>query len=560
MKKVNGIKILIRNLIIGSLFFLLLAGFIARIMYTIFAISYHDNQLKTYQGLKEEFKINSTYDNHMLPSRTVSDEELLNELTFFLCSMADADSFDSIYNYGCIIDADTGKIVRDTKRAYFAFNDNEIDPENATLKEAAAGCPIYWINTNNINADPIKYAPGTSYSCGTMENFNAENFTSCKDMYITSRNDIKYMGDLPSSYKISSNYLTTIFHPVTEFSFFDSVDTAEHTKLYYIYYYSLNKNWATKGLAPFSTTSDINMNNYINDLCKYDTTTDDFVYITNEEGETFAAVMKDGKITYYGETTEIVNVNKVLVDFILRILLITIMTIVFVATILEYFKKKSTYNQYQYRKVLMDSMAHDLKSPLMSMSGYAENLKENVHTEKREYYADSIINNIQYLNKIINDDLEISRLDSMNKKLEKEDCDFITLLEEKLDHYQNDIDTKKISVEVSGTFPLQADVNMMGIVAENLITNCIHYCNENGVIEIKNERKHLIISNTTDIPYKGHLKELWEPFIKGDTSRSGRNGTGLGLAIVSKILDRHKLKYKLSYNQNEKKFACRIRK
>ena len=54
-------------------------------------------------------------------------------------------------------------------------------------------------------------------------------------------------------------------------------------------------------------------------------------------------------------------------------------------------KDRKAYEMNEYRRNLTASLAHDLKSPLMAISGYAENLRDNIHTEKRAAYADSII-------------------------------------------------------------------------------------------------------------------------------------------------------------------------
>ncbi|MBQ9488552.1 MAG: hypothetical protein IJU80_01315, partial [Lachnospiraceae bacterium] len=66
------------------------------------------------------------------------------------------------------------------------------------------------------------------------------------------------------------------------------------------------------------------------------------------------------------------------------------------------------------------------------------------------------------------------------------------------------------------------------------------------------------VQNTTDIEYKGSLKKLWEPFVRGEDSRTGR-GTGMGLAIVANVLDRHSWKYQLKYDKEKKLFLCLVK-
>ena len=59
-------------------------------------------------------------------------------------------------------------------------------------------------------------------------------------------------------------------------------------------------------------------------------------------------------------------------------------------------------------KSLINSMAHDLKSPLMVMQGFCENLAENVHKEKKEYYAEQVLNNANYLNELMDKNVNLS--------------------------------------------------------------------------------------------------------------------------------------------------------
>ena len=67
-----------------------------------------------------------------------------------------------------------------------------------------------------------------------------------------------------------------------------------------------------------------------------------------------------------------------------------------------------------------------------------------------------------------------------------------------------------------------------------------------------------MIQNQTDIEYQGNLKKLWEPFVRGEESRTGK-GTGLGLSIAANVLDRHGWRYSLEYDKETHLFTCRIR-
>lgn len=75
----------------------------------------------------------------------------------------------------------------------------------------------------------------------------------------------------------------------------------------------------------------------------------------------------------------------------------------------RYMKAKSAYDMKCYRIETTNAMAHDLKTPLTAISGYAENLLSQVQVDKREYYAKAILSNIEYMDQMIHDILELSK-------------------------------------------------------------------------------------------------------------------------------------------------------
>ena len=228
---------------------------------------------------------------------------------------------------------------------------------------------------------------------------------------------------------------------------------------------------------------------------------------------------------------------------------------------IEYSRKKYLLMTAEYREILMDSMAHDLKSPLMAISGYTENLRDILESSSGKklglHYADQILDNVNYMNSIVKKNAEILKYDRQTKKVIRKPVKLNELFEDTLNRYQGEIQKKKLTVTMSGELTEKGDEALLQKVAENLITNAIHYTPDSGKIEILFVKHQFTISNTTDIPYTGNLKKLWEPFVRGDDSRTGR-GTGLGLAIVANILDRHRWKYRLKYDSSNKTFLCTV--
>ena len=224
--------------------------------------------------------------------------------------------------------------------------------------------------------------------------------------------------------------------------------------------------------------------------------------------------------------------------------------IALLVTFIKYRKLLYFYRLDDYRKTLMNSMAHDLKTPLASLMGYAENLKENVQTEKREHYAGAIYENAEYMNGIIMDVLDLSKMEDSGGKLHRENINLIGLCEELKSQFAPMLEEKKLSLETEGKFNRRVDKTMMKRAMENLLTNAIKYTKEGGMIRIYSKHvpfsEKLIFENGPVSKIQTKTNKLWEPFVKGDESRSEKNGTGLGLSIVNSVLSLNRLKGKLS--------------
>ena len=213
-----------------------------------------------------------------------------------------------------------------------------------------------------------------------------------------------------------------------------------------------------------------------------------------------------------------------------------------------YRKEKYNYSIRSYQNHLMDVMSHDLRTPLMVMSGYAENLREEANEDKREYYIDAILKNTGYMNRIIARNLELSGIEDKDIKKNYTQLEIVSMLEEALKEQQAAFEERKISLRFSGRFEIKGSEPMMKTTMENLVSNLIKYTTDGGEIIVAGEEKTLSIRNTTEESF-GNPKLLWEPFVRGDESRSNQNGTGLGLSIIQSILLRHKLKYKLDFRE-----------
>lgn len=207
------------------------------------------------------------------------------------------------------------------------------------------------------------------------------------------------------------------------------------------------------------------------------------------------------------------------------------------------------YEKLEYQKKLTSSLAHDLKSPLTVVSGYVENLEANLFPEKREMYIQGIEENVNYMNDIITNILELSRLQEKRGGLQMAQISLSNICNAIIAKYKSDIDRKALTFKLTGDATIECNKISMERAFDNLINNAIAYTPQGEVVEISIDNTEIIFRNPYDAPITCKTEELSEPFVKGDISR-GNHGTGLGLSIVKEIMDIHKFVMKISKDNN----------
>lgn len=217
-----------------------------------------------------------------------------------------------------------------------------------------------------------------------------------------------------------------------------------------------------------------------------------------------------------------------------------------ICALIAYFRYnnlKNRWSQENFRRRLTNTMAHDLKSPLMAISGYAENLKENVCPEKRDYYNEEILKCVDYMNGIVADMLDLERLEQtsvlLNAASSAEEVDVEALLQKLAANYQERIHRKKIRFSLEGKHTLTGDSKMLFRAFDNLFSNAVNYTPEGNEIRVDLSADRLTMTNTGVSMSKEMCRDAFEPFVKEDKARSNQRGSGLGLSIAKQIFDAH---------------------
>ncbi|MBR1823513.1 MAG: HAMP domain-containing histidine kinase [Ruminococcus sp.] len=193
---------------------------------------------------------------------------------------------------------------------------------------------------------------------------------------------------------------------------------------------------------------------------------------------------------------------------------------------------KADYAFEDYQKDLTNNLAHDLKTPLAAIGGYAENLMEMAEDEKQQKYLRSILDNVAYTDSMISKTLE---LNSGNvKKPEKTKFNMRQLAESALEKYRVQLDERGIETAVDSDMDVDTDKDLMTSAVENLVSNAVKYTRNDGEIKIKMNKGEFKITN--DVSEKIDTHDLTKPFVRGDKNRSGRSGSGLGLSIADRSL------------------------
>lgn len=199
------------------------------------------------------------------------------------------------------------------------------------------------------------------------------------------------------------------------------------------------------------------------------------------------------------------------------------------------------------RNLLLSDIAHDLKTPITAISGYAQALNEGIVTspEKQQEYLNTICRKSMQISRLITVLFDYVKLDSEGFELKKERLDLTEFLREISADMYSDIEQSKMELEVElpekKCFAM-IDKAQLGRAVANLFSNAIKHNPAGTKIQIsmvENSGWEIQVADTGTAIDDAVLEHLFEPFVMGDESRNSRAGSGLGLSITSKIIEMH---------------------
>lgn len=222
---------------------------------------------------------------------------------------------------------------------------------------------------------------------------------------------------------------------------------------------------------------------------------------------------------------------------------------------IENTKNKAKYAMEDYQRDLTNNLAHDIKTPLMAIDGYTENIMEGNLTEKeREDYLSHILDNVSFADNLVNRTLQLNKMGET--KPNKEKIKVEEVFEKAIQKYAPMLDEKNIKYTVNGSCEVKAEPVSFEALVENLVSNAVKYTQENGEIKGIFNSKSFAVTNT--VAEKIDTKDLKTPFVRGDKSRSNVKGSGLGLSIADKSAISNNMKLIISCSDKEFKAEVKI--
>ncbi len=196
------------------------------------------------------------------------------------------------------------------------------------------------------------------------------------------------------------------------------------------------------------------------------------------------------------------------------------------------------------RRELISAIAHELKTPLAVISGYAEGLKEQIAEDKRDQYLETIISETGRMDAIVLEMLDLSRLEAGKVKLARDEFSLGDMARSVFGKLEMAIGSKelKLDMDIADDTVLIADEGRILQAVENFATNAVKYSPRGGRVSVSVHKTRRDICFSVDNQCRSftsqELDKIWDAFYRADPDRSGE-GTGLGLAITKNIIELH---------------------
>jgi len=208
-------------------------------------------------------------------------------------------------------------------------------------------------------------------------------------------------------------------------------------------------------------------------------------------------------------------------------------------------QKEEQQNTLRLYKTIFNSISHELRTPISTIVGASDNLlhsNSNFSEHDKKKLASEISIAAFRLNRLIDNLLNMQRLESGQLKLKLEWCEITELINSSLNRLQHELTNFNVELEIEQDFPLvKLDFGLMEQAIFNILHNSTIYTPINSIIKIncKLDNKYIVI----EISDNGNgftdedLKNIFNKFYRNNQTKTG--GLGLGLSIVKGYVEAH---------------------
>lgn len=202
------------------------------------------------------------------------------------------------------------------------------------------------------------------------------------------------------------------------------------------------------------------------------------------------------------------------------------------------------------KSIFLANMSHEIRTPLNAINGFSEILYNTIEDEKRRSQVASIRNSGRNLLRIINDILDLSKVEAGKIAIEREPMNLMQVVADVCGMFETTVAEKKllltIASDIDSTLPLLMDEIRLRQILFNLVGNAIKFTAEGGVtVDITHEQKEenlvdlkICISDTGMGISEDQLEAIFEPFVQQEgQAHKYYGGTGLGLTISRRMAE-----------------------
>jgi len=203
----------------------------------------------------------------------------------------------------------------------------------------------------------------------------------------------------------------------------------------------------------------------------------------------------------------------------------------------------------QVKSEFLARMSHDLRTPLNAVMGFTDLLltqQVGPLTDKQQRYLGHVANAGRHLLELINDILDLTRVESGRLEIHPEPCDVPLILDEMLALFRTQAQVKRMTLAVEIGTPLgelMADRIRLQQIVHNLLSNALKFTAEGGLVTVTARQTGMELEITVrdtgiGIPPEDHQR-IFEAYEQAGAAEGRQKGTGLGLAITKRLVELH---------------------